>query len=156
MVIILPEKKHMTKLLTTFLILACIATQAQTREEIVLARAKEFYRVVCQNGSETHRIFVEKNYSKALQDRQMKQKVASPDGSTSESQDKEAGVESKVKMFGRLHEDFGTGKLKSITPIGEDVEIVATTGDGMQGKFRLKFTKDAPYLIDGLAIEVGD
>lgn len=146
----------MTKLLTTFLILTGIATLAQTREEIVLARAKEFYRVVCQNESETHRIFIEENYSKALQDRQMKQKVASPDGSTSVSQDKETGVESKVKMFGRLHEDFGTGKLRSIAPVGEDVEIVATTGDGMQGKFRLKFTKEAPYLIDGLAIEVGD
>lgn len=128
----------------------------QTREEIVVNRTKEFHRVVCQSDPGVWKKFVIENYSKEFQERQMKRQVAGPDGSTTVTDDKSDPIEAKVKMLGRLHDDFGMGKLTSLKANGNDVDLVITSSQGMTGRFILKFTAAAPYLIDGMKVEVGD
>ena len=84
----------------------------------------------------------------------MKQTISSDTGAKSE--EKAEALEGKIKMLARLNEDFGGGKLISVVATGDEVEMVATTGHGDQGRFKLKFEKNAPYLIDAMMVELGD
>jgi hypothetical protein len=127
---------------------------AQNHDEAITARAKEFHRAMCQTDREVWKQFILNNYTKALQERQVKQQISTEGGSKSE--ELAEALEGKIKMLGRLNEDFGGGKLISVVAKGDEVEMVATTGQGDQGRFKLKFEKNAPYLIDGIMVEVGE
>src|SRR5678810_565574 len=108
-------KQHIILLL----IVLATSSYAQSRDEIIAGRAREFYRVMCQKDREVWKKFVTENYTKALQERQMQQKVSTPEGTTT-SQDKTAAIEGKVKMLERLNQDFGSGKLVSVKALGEE------------------------------------
>ena len=59
-------------------------------------------------------------------------------------------------MFQRLHDDFGGGKILSITPSGDKLAMIIDNGLGLTGTFEFTFEKTKPYLIDGLSIQAGN
>jgi hypothetical protein len=128
---------------------------AQTREEIATARVREFHRVISQDDPAVWKEFILANYTKALIEKQVKQQVSTDAGKSTTVSQGEA-LDAKVKMLSRLHDDFGGGKILSLKPAGDDVEMVASSPHDMQGKFKFKFDKASPYLIDGLTVAVGD
>ena len=58
-------------------------------------------------------------------------------------------------MYKMFHNDFGSGKITSLKVIGEKADMLVESGD-MKGTITLKFSKEKPYLIDGLGIQVGN
>jgi hypothetical protein len=143
--------------LLLFVVLLCSATfaTAQTREEVMTNRAREFHRVISQDDPAVWKQYVIANYTKALIAKQMRQQVSNDGGKTTTVSEGDA-LEAKVKMLSRLHDDFGGGKIVSLKPSGDDIEMVASSPHDMQGKFKFKFEKTSPYLIDGVSIEIGD
>lgn len=144
----------MKQLLFPFVILISVSSSAQTMEQTMEKRAREFHRVLGLNDKELWKKFIQENYTKALIEKPMRSKVARQDGESSTSESKEANgtLEDKVKMFERLHNDFGGSKIISVKPIGENLEMEVSNGD-MSGVFKFKFEKNKPHLIDGLGIQ---
>jgi hypothetical protein len=145
----------MRLLLTTILLSGVTLAAAQTREEIVISRAREFHRVISQDDPAVWKQFILANYTKTLIERQVKQQITNDAGKTTTVSEGEA-LDAKVKMLSRLHDDFGGGKIVSLKPAGEDIEMVASSPHGMQGSFKIKFEKALPYLIDGITVQVGE
>ena len=131
---------------------------AQPMDKTMEKRAREMHRVIGLNSKDEWKKFISENYTKALIDKPMQAIVASADSGqpASTSETKSGGnLDAKAAMFERLHDDFGGSKISSIKVTGEKLEMVLDNGD-MAGTFLLKFSKEKPYLIDGLGVEVGD
>lgn len=77
----------------------------------------------------------------------------SPEVKTSKSTE---NIEDKAGMFQTLHQDFGNSKVLSLKPKDENLEMILESNSGLKGAFNLTFDKKAPYLIDGIGIEVGE
>ena len=127
-------------------------------EKAMEKRAREMHRVIGLNSKDEWKKFIQENYTKALIDKPMQAKVSTSDSDApnSSSETKSAGnIEAKASMFERLHDDFGGSKIASIKATGDKLEMVLDNGD-MAGTFVLKFSKEKPYLIDGMGIQVGE
>ena len=128
---------------------------AQTREQAMEKRAREFHRIISLSDKAQWKKFIEENYSKTLIERPMKAKIKQQnnDDVSEEEDDIKGTVDDKVKMLERLHGDFGDSKISSLKTTGDNVEMTVN-GSGPSGVFKLKFGKEKPYLIDGLGIEI--
>lgn len=127
-------------------------------EKVMERRAREMHRVIGLDNPDQWKKFIKENYTKALINKPMQAKIeggtsGSDSGTTSSTFD--GNIEAKAGMYQMLHNDFGGGTIKSITTSAENLDM-RITADGMTGTFSLRFSKDSPYLIDGLGIEVGD
>jgi len=145
------------------LILISISTNTFAQESmatIMEKRAREMQRVINLSDKQEWIKFIKENYTQALIDKQQTMKVVgNENGSTTTSKEemKETDkLEAKAKMFARLHQDFSGSKIVSIKSKDENLEMVLNNGDGLTGTFKLKFDKNKPYLIDGIAIEAGN
>jgi hypothetical protein len=117
-------------------------------------RAREMHRVLGLSDQEQWRKFIKENYTQTLIDKPMRAAVQEGDRGATTSEVKSAdNLEAKVKMYERLHEDFGGAKIVSIKSTAEVLKMVLDNGEGLIGTFQLKFDKNKPYLIDGLGIQ---
>jgi hypothetical protein len=127
----------------------------ESMETVMEKRAREMHRVLGLSDQEQWRKFIKENYTQALIDKPMRAAVQEGDrGATTTSEVKSAdNLEAKVKMYGRLHEDFGGAKIVSIKSTAEVLKMTLDNGEGLVGTFQLKFDKNKPYLIDGIGIQ---
>ena len=127
----------------------------ETAEKTMEKRAREMHRVISLSDKEQWKKFIQENYSQTLIDKAMRMQVEDSDGKSNSNQAATADkIEGKAAMLQQLHQDFGSSKIISIKPSTEGLEMVLKNSDGLNGVFNLKFSKDKPYLIDGLGIEV--
>ena len=135
-----------------------VAYAQDSMEKIMESRAREMFRVIGLDSPDQWKKFIKENYTKALIDKPMTAKVQGGDGGSateSKSNTTEGNIEGKVQMYKMFHNDFGSGKISSLKVIGEKVDMLVESGD-MKGTITLKFSKEKPYLIDGLGIQVGN
>lgn len=127
-------------------------------DKVMEKRARELHRVIGLSDQEQWKKFIQENYTQALIDKPMRAAVnESGQGAATTSEVKSSNnLDAKVKMFGRLHEDFGGASIVSIKSSGEILNMTLDNGDGLIGTFKLKFEKTKPYLIDGIGIEAGN
>lgn len=125
-----------------------------TREKVMEQRAREMHRVLGLSDEGQWRKFIKENYTQALIDKPMRAAVQEGDqGAVSTSEVKSTdNLEAKVKMYGRLHQEFGGSKIVSIKSTDGVLKMVLDNGEGLVGTFQLKFEKNKPYLIDGIGI----
>ncbi len=135
--------------------LASICSLAQTMDQTMEKRAREFHRVIGLDNKADWKKFIEENYTKALIEKPMKARTVTEgeEGNSSESKEIKGTIEDKVNMFQRLHDDFGGSKIISTKTNGENLEMTLSIGD-LSGVFKFKFDKGKPYLIDGIGIQV--
>lgn len=128
---------------------------AQIMDEAIEKRAREMHRVISLDDKAQWEKFVKENYTQALIERTMKAQIKKdgPEGASSQTQENKGTVADKVNMLQRLHNDFGGSKISSLKTKDGEVEMVIS-GSGLSGTFRLKFDKNAPYLIDRIGIQV--
>ncbi len=143
----------MLMFLTSPLVLAA-QTAVQQKEK----RAREMHRVILLNDKEAWKKFVKENYSEALINKPMRAQVEGngPSASTAAQAAPADPVEEKTRIFKMLHSDFGDSEITSIQQSGDNLEMKVKDTGGLAGTFKLTFTKTAPYLIDGLAIDAGN
>ena len=136
-------------------LLFCMNGFAQTLEQTMEKRGREFHRVIGLTDKEQWKKFIQENYTQTLIEKPMKARTVKQgeEGSSSESKDIKGTIEDKVNMFQRLHNDFGGSKIVSIKPNGENLEMELSAGD-LTGVFKFKFDKNKPYLIDGIGVQV--
>jgi hypothetical protein len=138
--------------------LVSVARAQESMEKMMENRAREMYRVILLSDKDAWRKFIEENYTQKFIDKPMKSTVQATDSGSGDSINTEAttasSLEDKVNMYGVLHTDFQNSKITSIKQNGESVEMIAETTNGMKGIFTLKFDTTAPYLIDGMGIQV--
>ncbi len=140
-------------------LLASAATaQAQEMSKIMESRARELVRIIGLDDQEAWKKFIKENYTKALIDKPMQAKRQTSDdrSSSSSSNTQEGNIEGKARMYQMLHNDFGNGKINSLNITAETLKMSVSGGSGMTGTFTLKFTKEKPWLIDGIGVEVGN
>ena len=142
----------------TFILMStiCITTYSQeSMEKVMEKRAREMHRVISVTDREQWKKFIKENYTQALIDKPMRASVKGGPDATPASSDVKASdnLEAKVKMFERLHNDFGASKIASIKSEGETLKMSLENSVGMSGTFQLKFDKNKPYLIDGVGIQ---
>ena len=133
----------------------CVTTFAQdTREQTMEKRVREMHRVIGLTDKEQWRKFIQENYTEALINKPMRASIqeGNQGGSPTETT-LASNLDAKVKMFERLHDDFGGSTIKSIAPTQEGLAMTADNGDGLRGIFQFKFEKTKPYLINGLGIQ---
>ena len=136
---------------------ANVACAQESMEKIMESRAREMYRVISLDEPESWKKFIKENYTKALIDKPMRSQVeggGSAAGSAT-SQTHEGNIEGKASMYRMLHNDLGGGKISTIKITGEKVDMVVNSS-GTVGTISLKFSKEKPYLIDGLGVELGN
>ena len=130
----------------------------ESMEKVMEKRARDMHRVIGLTDKAQYRKFIQENYTEALINKPMRAAVKEGDqGETNTSEVKSTNnLEAKVKMFERLHGDFGGARIVSIKSNAEILKMVLDNGEGMTGTFQLKFDKTKPYLIDGIGIEAGN
>ncbi len=126
-------------------------------EKIMESRAREMYRVISLDEPESWKKFIKENYTKSLIDKPMRSQIegGSSAASNSTSQTHEGNIEGKAAMYRMLHNDLGGGKISTLKITGEKVDMVVNSS-GTVGTISLKFSKEKPYLIDGLGVELGN
>jgi hypothetical protein len=149
----------MKKLLILFLICGCGRTAfAQGQPEnikIMEKRAREMFAAIVSADEDQWKKFVIENYSKALIDKPMMERIEGRDGSSSTpvaGKTQQEKVDAKARMFARLHSDFGASKISSLNTTVEQVEMTLDGNDG-SAIITLKFDQKKPYLINGLGID---
>lgn len=144
-------------ILFLFTLLSAPLLAQESMEKVMENRAREMYRVISLNEPEAWKKFIKENYTKALIDKPMQAKRQTSDGSRSSgsSATQEGNIEGKAAMYQMLHNDFAGGKISSLKSTGETLTMVVSGGD-MTGTFTLRFSKERPWLIDGIGIEVGN
>jgi hypothetical protein len=144
----------MKKLFTLVALAVSITAYGQdSMEKTMDARAREMFRVITLNDPEAWKKFIRENYTKALIEKPMQARRDTGSGGGGTTQP--GTVEGKAKMYEMLHNDFGAGKVTSLTFAGQEAKMVITAYD-LKGTFTLKFAKDKPWLIDGIGVEAGN
>lgn len=143
----------MKKLILLLAVALSVQCFSQTLEEEMEKKAREFHRVIGLNDKGQWKKFIQENYAKSFIERPMQTKVSGQEGGseTSTTTNVQGTIEDKVKMFERLHEDFGDSKIGSVKTTGEGVEMVLD-GEDITGTFKFKFEKTKPYLITGIGM----
>lgn len=148
-------KRYLLHSLVCMVWLATPAAAQDSKGTTMEKRAREMHRVLSLDDREQWKKFIQENYSKALIEKPMRAEISGGPQGTKKTETKPAdALEAKVKMFEQLHSDFGNSKITSLKAIGEKVEMVLKSENGLNGTFSLKFSPTTPYLIDGLGIEV--
>jgi hypothetical protein len=130
------------------------ASAQESMEKVMESRAREMFRVIGLDDKEAWKKFITENYTQALIEKPMQAKRDTGGGNPTSTTQK-GTVEGKAQMYQMLHNDFAGGKITALTITGETVKMSASSSN-MAGTFTLKFTKDKPWLIDSIGIEVGD
>ncbi len=119
-------------------------------------RANELHRVMGLNEKEQWKKFMLDNYSKSLLERPVKSSTkTSEEGSTPSTSSSTADkLEEKLKMFERLHSDFGNSKVVWMKTVNEKIEMILENTSGLKGNFSIAFEKQSPFLIDGIIIQI--
>jgi hypothetical protein len=135
-----------------------ITTFGQTDQTKQMEKeAREMFRIIGINDKEVWMKFMKEHFTKNLQEKPFRKQVATSndkDVVISKSDDtQQPQLEAKLGLFEQLHQDFGKGKITSIKTAGNESEV-NLENQGMKAILKLKFTEKAPYLIDGLNINV--
>jgi hypothetical protein len=132
------------------------AVGQDNRQATIEKRATELHRVMGLNEKEQWKKFVKENYSKSLLERPVKSTIkTSEEGSTTSTSAATADMlEEKLKMFERLHRDFGSSKVVSLKTVNDKIEMILENTSGLKGNFNIDFEKHAPFLIDGIKVEI--
>ena len=120
-------------------------------------RAHELHRVIGLNDREQWKNFMKENYTKSLLERPVKSSVKTTEKETASSTNATSTadkLEEKLKIFERLHNDFGKSKIVSLKPVSEKIEMILENTSGNKGNFSIAFENSKPYLIDGIRVEV--
>jgi len=146
----------MKQLFTLVALVVTITANGQNSMETVMeARAREMFRVITLNDPEVWKKFIRENYTKALIEKPMQARRDTGSGGGGSGTSQPGTVEGKAKMYEMLHNDFGAGKVTSLTFAGQEAKMVITAYD-LRGTFTLKFAKEKPWLIDGIGVEAGN
>lgn len=138
---------------------AVASSTAQNKKQTVIEqRARELHRVIGLNDKEQWKKFMMGNYTKAMLERPVTTKVETTEKESTSSSSTETAdkLDEKVKVFERLHGDFGNSKIKSIKTIGERVEMILENSSGLNGNFNITYEIQSPFLINRIAIEIHD
>lgn len=148
----------MKKVYLIALLFLAAGVKAQDMGKAMESRAREMVRVIGLDDQEAWKKFIRENYTKELiaKPMQSKRQTSGDTGSSSRSSSEEGNVDGKAKMYQMLHNDFGGGKIDRMNMTAETLKMTVTGSSGMTGTFTLKFSKESPWLIDGLGIEVGN
>lgn len=133
------------------------ASAQDSRNKAIEKRAREFHRVIGLDDKEQWKKFITENYTQAFIDKPMNAvvKTSEQSNTTSQTNVTSESIEEKSGMFQRLHQDFGNSKILSLKPRDENLEMILESTLGLKGVINLKFDTKAPYLIEGIGIEVG-
>jgi len=148
----------MKKVVLIAVLFLAVGAKAQDMGKVMESRAREMVRVIGLDDKEAWKKFIRENYTKTFiaKPMQSKKQTSGDTGSSSTASSEEGNVEGKAKMYQMLHNDFGGGKVSTLNISAETLKMTVTGSSGMTGTFSLKFSKEAPWLIDGLGIEVGN
>lgn len=120
-------------------------------------RARELFRVMGLIDKEQWKKFMTVNYTKAYLERPVKTNVTTTDNESGGSTTKKStanNLDEKLKMFGRLHDEFGKGKIVSLKPVDGKIEMMVENPSGAKGNFTFTYEGKNPYLIDGIRVEI--
>ena len=119
-------------------------------------RARELHRVIGLNDKEQWKKFMTENYSKSMLERPVKSNVekTEKESSTSNNTSKADVLEEKLKVFERLHGDFGKSKIVSLKPVSDRIEMILENTTGLKGVFNINFEDQSPFLINRIAVEI--
>lgn len=125
------------------------------RQATMEKRVNELHRVMGLSDKEQWKTFMLENYSKSLMERPVRSNKITEEGSTTSTSATTADkLEEKLKMFERLHRDFGSSKVVSMKTVDEKIEMILENTSGLKGNFSIAFEKLTPFLIDGINIEI--
>jgi hypothetical protein len=121
-------------------------------------RANEFHRMITVNDRNAWIKFMQENFTKKLQEKPFKKNVQKKDQETDvliskSEKDEAATLEGKTALFDQLYRDFGTAKIKSLKTENNKSEMILDN-NGVMATLTIKYAEQAPYLIDGLGIEI--
>lgn len=136
---------------------ASVGVSAQDAKQATMEkRAREMYRVLGLNDKAQWKKFMTDNYTKAYLERVTTNVKTTDDESTSSNTQKSTAntLEEKLKIFARLHEEFGKSKIVSLKPVNGKIEMVVENASALKGNFTFMFENKNPYLIDGVRVEV--
>ena len=145
--------------LACLIALSCLESFGQSGQQAAAEKlAREMHRVIQLNDASAWEKFVRENYSKALINKPMRAQVegTGPNDKPTASSTPTDPAKAKAEMFRMLHADFGNSEIVSLKTTGNKVEMVLRERAGLTGTFSLQITNAAPYLIDGLGVEVGE
>lgn len=148
----------MKNLILLICYVASVVAYAQDAKQTTMEkRAREMYRVMGLNDKEQWKKFMKDNYTKAYLERPVTTNVTTADKESASSTTKQStanNLEERLKMFERLHDDFGKGKIVSFKPVNGKIEMIVENATGGKGNFTFTFENKNPYLIDGIRVEV--
>jgi hypothetical protein len=152
------KQKNMKILCTASLLcITMINCFAQTNAEKQMEKqAREMFRVVTINDKSLWMKFMQENFTKNLQEKPFRKEVATTndkDVVISKSDETNTQLEAKLGLFEQLHQDFGKGKITSIKTVSNESEVNLES-EGLNATLKLTFTTKAPYLIDGIKVNV--
>ena len=136
---------------------ALVAAFGQDKRQATMEkRVTELHRVMGLNEKEQWKKFMLENYSKSLLERPVKSTTkTSEEGSTTSTSATTADMlEEKLKMFEKLHRDFGSSRVVSLKTVNDKIEMILENTSGLKGNFNIAFEKKTPFLIDGINIEI--
>ena len=137
---------------------ASIAASAQDAKQATMEkRAREMHRVLGLNDKAQWKKFMTDNYTKAYLEKPVTTNVKTTDdeSASSNTQTSTANtLEEKLKIFARLHEEFGKSKIVSFKPVNGKIEMVVENASAAKGNFTFTFENKNPYLIDGVRVEL--
>jgi hypothetical protein len=147
--------KKVVVTLALFSLFVVFAAQAQDKKTIIENRCKELVRVLNLGEKDQWRKFIKENYTEAWINKKMRLQVqGGPDGGAqTNTTDDAVNLEAKVGLFQRLHDDIGKGTISNLKVDGDNADVQVKGESGLDLALALKFTSDAPHLIDGLSVQ---
>jgi hypothetical protein len=137
---------------------ASVVAYAQDAKQAAMEkRAREMHRVMGLNDKEQWKKFMTDNYTKAYLERPVKTSVTTTEGESASSTTKTSianNLEEKLKIFARLHEEFGKSKIALLKAVDGKIEMILENSSGHKGNFTFTFENKNPYLVDGVRVEV--
>lgn len=125
-------------------------------EKIMDNRVREFHKVIGLDDREAWKKFIRENYTDEFINKQSARRRVVDGDEKSETASNDKGtdkVDAKAELFQMLHQDFGDSKLTSLTIKDNIATMVLSNLDGLRGTFKFTHQKQAPYLIENMAVE---
>ena len=133
---------------------------AQDKKQATIEkRAREFHRVITINDMEQWKKFMKDNFSKSLLERPVKSRIETTENESTASKGSTSSadrIEEKVKMFERLHTDFGKSKIIEFKTSNEMIDMVLENASGLKANLNVAFENQKPFLIDRIAVEINE
>jgi hypothetical protein len=123
-------KRNFHAMKNLFLICCCFAIVSacgQNKQATMEKRARELHRIMGLNDKEQWEKFMKENYTKSLLERPVKSSVKTTEKETESSTSTTSTIdklEEKLKIFEKLHNDFGKSNIVSLRPVNEKIEMV--------------------------------